>query len=232
MLVGGAALSQKFTDQRIAPAYGGLAVYAVDAMRGLALADRILSGERRASGSRPRPTAGARAARRRRPCSRRRARSRRRRCAARSRDRGRAPRARPRRARPLGARPSRRLAVRQPAHALRQAPRPAGQLPQAEGGGRPEARGARRGHRKDRARRLDPRARDVPLLRRVSDGNSVRLSLDGKERGRAPLSPAGGGRAAVARRFRASRLGRRSTGQRRRFSSRPRARASARGRKT
>ena len=45
LLVGGAALSQKFTDQRIAPAYGGLAVYAVDAMRGLALADRILSGE-------------------------------------------------------------------------------------------------------------------------------------------------------------------------------------------
>jgi 5-methyltetrahydrofolate--homocysteine methyltransferase len=50
MLVGGAALSQKFTDHRIAPAYGGLTVYAVDAMRGLALADRILSGdvERRA----------------------------------------------------------------------------------------------------------------------------------------------------------------------------------------
>ncbi len=44
MLVGGAALSQKFTDHRIAPAYGGLAVYAEDAMRGLALADRILSG--------------------------------------------------------------------------------------------------------------------------------------------------------------------------------------------
>jgi 5-methyltetrahydrofolate--homocysteine methyltransferase len=45
MLVGGAALSQKFTDHRIAPAYGGLTVYAEDAMRGLALADRILSGE-------------------------------------------------------------------------------------------------------------------------------------------------------------------------------------------
>src|SRR5262249_10125888 len=45
MLVGGAALSQKFTDQRISPAYGGLTVYAEDAMRGLALADRILSGE-------------------------------------------------------------------------------------------------------------------------------------------------------------------------------------------
>ncbi|HLN58424.1 MAG TPA: vitamin B12 dependent-methionine synthase activation domain-containing protein, partial [Thermoanaerobaculia bacterium] len=50
MLVGGAALSQKFTDLKIAPAYGGLAVYAQDAMRGLALADRILSGgEARAS---------------------------------------------------------------------------------------------------------------------------------------------------------------------------------------
>jgi 5-methyltetrahydrofolate--homocysteine methyltransferase len=45
LLVGGAALSQKFTDQKIDPAYGGLVVYAVDAMRGLALADRILSGE-------------------------------------------------------------------------------------------------------------------------------------------------------------------------------------------
>src|SRR5436309_14688085 len=45
MLVGGAALSQKFTDTRIAPAYGGLVVYAQDAMRGLALADRVLSGE-------------------------------------------------------------------------------------------------------------------------------------------------------------------------------------------
>ena len=45
LLVGGAALSQKFTDHRIGPAYGGLVVYAVDAMRGLALADRILSSE-------------------------------------------------------------------------------------------------------------------------------------------------------------------------------------------
>ncbi len=45
MLVGGAALSQKFTDHRISPAYGGLVAYAEDAMRGLALADRILSGE-------------------------------------------------------------------------------------------------------------------------------------------------------------------------------------------
>ena len=50
MLVGGAALSQKFTDHRIAPAYEGLAVYAEDAMRGLALADRILSGEEARSG--------------------------------------------------------------------------------------------------------------------------------------------------------------------------------------
>ncbi len=45
LLVGGAALSQKFTDTRISPAYGGLAAYAEDAMKGLALADRILSGE-------------------------------------------------------------------------------------------------------------------------------------------------------------------------------------------
>ena len=45
LLVGGAALSQKFTDLRIDTAYGGLAVYAEDAMRGLALADRVLSGD-------------------------------------------------------------------------------------------------------------------------------------------------------------------------------------------
>jgi 5-methyltetrahydrofolate--homocysteine methyltransferase len=45
LLVGGAALSQRFTDNKIAPAYGGLVVYAEDAMRGLALADRVLTGE-------------------------------------------------------------------------------------------------------------------------------------------------------------------------------------------
>ena len=45
MLVGGAALSQKFTDNRIAPAYGGLVAYARDAMSGLALADRIMAGD-------------------------------------------------------------------------------------------------------------------------------------------------------------------------------------------
>jgi 5-methyltetrahydrofolate--homocysteine methyltransferase len=45
LLVGGAALSQRFTDNKIAPAYGGLVVYAEDAMRGLALADRVLSGD-------------------------------------------------------------------------------------------------------------------------------------------------------------------------------------------
>ncbi len=45
LLVGGAALSQRFTDNKIAPAYGGVVVYAEDAMRGLALADRVLSGD-------------------------------------------------------------------------------------------------------------------------------------------------------------------------------------------
>ncbi len=64
MLVGGAALSQKFTDHRIAPAYGGLVAYAEDAMRGLALADRIRSGdaaraEIRAESERRRAAAGA-----------------------------------------------------------------------------------------------------------------------------------------------------------------------------
>jgi 5-methyltetrahydrofolate--homocysteine methyltransferase len=45
LLVGGAALSQRFTDNKIAPAYSGVVVYAEDAMRGLALADRVLSGD-------------------------------------------------------------------------------------------------------------------------------------------------------------------------------------------
>ncbi|GJM44851.1 MAG: methionine synthase [Gemmatimonadota bacterium] len=41
MLVGGAALSERFTVTRIAPAYSGPVLYAKDAMAGLALADRI-----------------------------------------------------------------------------------------------------------------------------------------------------------------------------------------------
>jgi 5-methyltetrahydrofolate--homocysteine methyltransferase len=46
ILVGGAALSRKFTDQKIAPEYSGLVLYAKDAMEGLALANRIQSGEK------------------------------------------------------------------------------------------------------------------------------------------------------------------------------------------
>ncbi|MBP7146058.1 MAG: methionine synthase [Acidobacteria bacterium] len=48
MLVGGAALSRRFTETRIAPAYGGSVVlYARDAMEGLALANRLADpGER------------------------------------------------------------------------------------------------------------------------------------------------------------------------------------------
>ena len=41
VMVGGAALSRKFTNTRIAPAYDGPAIYATDAMNGLALAKRI-----------------------------------------------------------------------------------------------------------------------------------------------------------------------------------------------
>ncbi len=41
LMVGGAALSRKFTDTRIAKAYGSVAVYAQDAMNGLDLAKRI-----------------------------------------------------------------------------------------------------------------------------------------------------------------------------------------------
>ncbi len=95
MLVGGAALSQKFTDHRIAPAYGGLVVYAVDAMRGLALADRILSGEseRERARRRSRGRGGTATALRRRRARRPRARSPRRPCGAK----------RSRRAQPLAA---------------------------------------------------------------------------------------------------------------------------------
>ena len=45
ILVGGAALSRKFTDQKIAPQYEGLVLYAKDAMEGLSLANRLQSGE-------------------------------------------------------------------------------------------------------------------------------------------------------------------------------------------
>jgi len=41
LLVGGAALTRRFTHQRIAAAYGGFCTYARDAMHGLALAERL-----------------------------------------------------------------------------------------------------------------------------------------------------------------------------------------------
>ncbi len=47
ILVGGAALSNRFTRLRIAPEYDGLVAYARDAMDGLGLANRIMDGEER-----------------------------------------------------------------------------------------------------------------------------------------------------------------------------------------
>ena len=47
MLVGGAALTNSFTRQRIAPVYGGLVAYAKDAMNGLDLANRIVQPAKR-----------------------------------------------------------------------------------------------------------------------------------------------------------------------------------------
>ncbi|MDX1383629.1 MAG: methionine synthase [Thermoanaerobaculia bacterium] len=47
LLVGGAALSRRFTHRKIAPAYRGLCTYAKDAMSGLGLVESLL-GERRA----------------------------------------------------------------------------------------------------------------------------------------------------------------------------------------
>jgi 5-methyltetrahydrofolate--homocysteine methyltransferase len=48
MMVGGAALSNKFTRTRIAPAYGGTVVYAKDAMSGLDILNRLMDREQRA----------------------------------------------------------------------------------------------------------------------------------------------------------------------------------------
>ena len=42
LLVGGAALTRRFTHRKIAPAYGGLCTYAKDAMHGLKLVERLL----------------------------------------------------------------------------------------------------------------------------------------------------------------------------------------------
>jgi 5-methyltetrahydrofolate--homocysteine methyltransferase len=48
ILVGGAALTRKFTDNRIAPEYDGLVLYAKDAMNGLELANKLVNPEERA----------------------------------------------------------------------------------------------------------------------------------------------------------------------------------------
>src|SRR5260370_5017775 len=48
LLVGGAALTRRFTHRKIAPAYGGaLCTYAKDAMHGLALVERLTDPQRR-----------------------------------------------------------------------------------------------------------------------------------------------------------------------------------------
>ncbi len=47
LLVGGAALSDKFTRSKIAPSYEQLVLYAKDAMTGLSLANRLLDSEER-----------------------------------------------------------------------------------------------------------------------------------------------------------------------------------------
>jgi 5-methyltetrahydrofolate--homocysteine methyltransferase len=48
LLVGGAALSNRFTRTKIAPAYGGTVVYANDAMNGLDILNRLMDPESRA----------------------------------------------------------------------------------------------------------------------------------------------------------------------------------------
>ena len=49
LLVGGAALSERFTRTRIAPEYSGAVCYAKDAMSGLALLNELMDPERRAA---------------------------------------------------------------------------------------------------------------------------------------------------------------------------------------
>ncbi len=49
ILVGGAALSKKFTETRIAPAYGGPVIYCGDAMYGLDVMQKLVDPERRAA---------------------------------------------------------------------------------------------------------------------------------------------------------------------------------------
>ncbi len=46
LLVGGAALSSRFTRMKIAPEYDGLVAYANDAMSGLGLANQIMDPTR------------------------------------------------------------------------------------------------------------------------------------------------------------------------------------------
>ena len=47
ILVGGAALTRKFTETKIAPEYSGIVLYAKDAMQGLELANRLMDGDER-----------------------------------------------------------------------------------------------------------------------------------------------------------------------------------------
>jgi 5-methyltetrahydrofolate--homocysteine methyltransferase len=47
ILVGGAALSKKFTDSRIAPAYGGPVIYCGDAMQGLDVMQQLVDPDKR-----------------------------------------------------------------------------------------------------------------------------------------------------------------------------------------
>ena len=49
ILVGGAALTRKFTKTRIAPEYDGLVLYAKDAMDGLELANQLMNPEQRSN---------------------------------------------------------------------------------------------------------------------------------------------------------------------------------------
>ena len=179
MLVGGAALSQKFTDQQIAPAYGGLAVVRAgrdagprarrpDPVRG-ERAGSAVGGSRRAP-----PGHGGRAPHR----TGRRTRSRRRRCGARtSTVVAAAARAGPRRSTSCRSSTWRRSG----STSTRTCSTPstsacAGSYRKLKEAGDPKLAELEARHRRRQARRLDPRARDVPLLPGAySEGNTLHL---------------------------------------------------------
>ena len=141
LLVGGAALSEKFTRTRIAPAYGEAVCYAKDAMTGLSLMNRLMDPAKRAAVLASHRVAEA--PRRRRPVARRRRWPPPRTRSTKVRDRSshsRGALSGPQSAR--RAAPGRGVELHQSVHALRPAPGLQGQFRKGAGGARGQSAGA------------------------------------------------------------------------------------------